>query len=50
MTEENINASKQDNQMQDKAADERLTDEQLDKVAGGRHAIEEPPQGKTSGK
>ena len=35
MPEENINASKQGNQPQDKLTDERLTDEQLDKVAGG---------------
>ena len=35
MTEENIDAEKKDNQPQDKAADERLTDEQLDNVAGG---------------
>ena len=51
MTEENIDAGKKDNQPQDKLTDERLTDEQLDKVAGG-YAVEEPPelQGSTSGK
>ena len=36
MTEEkNIDAGKKGNQPQDKLTDERLTDEQLDKVAGG---------------
>ena len=35
MTEKNIDAGKKDNQPQDKLTDERLTDEQLDKVAGG---------------
>ena len=36
MTEEkNIDTEKKDNQPQDKFADELLTDEQLDKVAGG---------------
>ena len=36
MTEEkNIDAEKKENQPQDKAADERLTDKQLDKAAGG---------------
>ena len=33
--EKNIDAGKKDNQPQDKLTDERLTDEQLDKVAGG---------------
>lgn len=36
MTEEKIiDTVKKENQPQDKFADERLTDEQLDKVAGG---------------
>ena len=49
MTEENIDAGKKDNQPQDKLTDERLTDEQLDKVAGG---IEDFPKliGSPSGK
>ena len=44
-----INASKKESQPQDKFADERLTDEQLDKVAGG---IEDFPKliGSPSGK
>ena len=50
--EKNIDAGKKDNQPQDKLTDERLTDEQLDKVAGGVKVIEEPPelQGSPSGK
>ena len=50
MTEEkNIDTEKKDNQPQDKFADELLTDEQLDKVAGG---IEDFPKliGSPSGK
>ncbi len=49
--EKNIDTEKKDNQPQDKAADERLTDEQLDKVAGG-YAIEDFPllRGGPSGK
>ena len=51
MTEENIDAGKKDNQPQDKLTDERLTDEQLDKVAGG-YSIEDFPKliGSPSGK
>ena len=47
--EKNIDAGKKDNQPQDKLTDERLTDEQLDKVAGG---IEDFPKliGSPSGK
>ena len=45
MTEEkNIDVGKKDNQPQDKLTDERLTDEQLDKVVGVENG------GKTSGK
>ena len=40
MTEKNTDAGKKVNQPQDKFADERLTDEQLDKVAGG-YSIED---------
>ena len=36
MTEEkNIDTNKQENQPQDKSDDERLSDKELDKVAGG---------------
>ena len=41
--EKNIDAEKKESQPQEKFADERLTDEQLDKVAGG-HAIEDHPK------
>ncbi len=50
MTEENIDAGKKESQPQDKAADELLTDKQLDKVAGG-YALEDIPlTGGPSGK
>lgn len=50
MTEEkNIDTSKQENQPQDKS-DERLSDEQLDKIAGGNVVVVNGCSSGTSGK